>query len=110
MNNIERFKIIDKLNYFDILILKAIINTSIKGYSTSKEVVKNMKITLESIGINRSYSRVYFHKRLDFLNSIQLIKIDRSTSKLIMLNPVKKNAIINFLSWYQEIITGDIDE
>lgn len=110
MDSKERFKIIDKLNYFDILLLKSIINTSVDNYSTSKEIIKNMEISITSIGLNKSYSRVYFHKRLEFLNNIKLIIIDRTTSKLIMLNPTKKNAIINFLSWYQEIITGDINE
>lgn len=109
----NKFQTIDKLNYFDLLFLKGIVNITgdTEGYASTKEILRYMSINLKTMGLEKqSYSKVYYHKRIETLKQLGIIEVYVSGQRMARIKPNKRIAVVGFLNMYQLLIQGGNNE
>lgn len=97
-------QLIDNLNSFDMELLRAIFKlteNSTDSYATTKELINYIKVY--SNLSQKEYHRTYFHQRLQTLSDLGILDLVKSTHRLIRIKPNKKDAINQFISWYNQL-------
>jgi hypothetical protein len=93
--------LIDKLNYFDIIILKAIVSQGSDNiYITTKDVINYLKANSNLLQ-KKDFSKVYLHKSLTKLKEFNLIKIEIHDSRYISMSADIYKYVKNFIEWYE---------
>ena len=103
----DKYRLIDKLNYFDIMLLNAVVyhTKEISNSSTTtKEITQYMETNFFKDSCKQNFSRSYYKDRIKFLVEYGLLEVTVSGQRIIKIKENRKIAVCNFLEWYKQLI------
>ena len=92
---------IDKLNYFDMLLLKAICSENQINRKETKQKIEKYLDTYNTS--KKKYSYVYLHKRLSFLETLGLIEKTKDVITIYNIHPKIKFVLLQYVITYFEL-------